>query len=61
MNSQSAASHTPSVSLNAHAQPSAREVDSRSLLAGKPCIAIRHGGEVYWLRSTRQGKLLLTK
>lgn len=38
-----------------------REFDSRNLLDGRPCIAIRHGGEVYWLRSTRQGKLLLTK
>lgn len=39
----------------------ARELDSRNLLAGKACIAIRHGGDTYWLRSTRQGKLLLTK
>ncbi|PTU31775.1 hypothetical protein CJD38_07970 [Stenotrophobium rhamnosiphilum] len=25
------------------------------------CIPIRHGDNVYWLRATRQGKLLLTK
>lgn len=61
MNPQSAVSPIPPMSLTAHAQPAVREVDSRSLLAGKPCIAIRHGDEVYWLRSTRQGKLLLTK
>lgn len=36
-------------------------LDSRALLAGHACIAIHHGKDVYWLRSTRQGKLLLTK
>lgn len=38
-----------------------RELDSHALLAGSPCIAIRHGEAIYWLRATRQGKLLLTK
>ena len=38
-----------------------RELDSHALLAGNTCIAIRHGKDTYWLRSTRQGKLLLTK
>lgn len=59
---------TPPIAVQpAHAtsplRPSAavREFDSRNLLEGRPCIAIRHGGEIYWLRSTRQGKLLLTK
>lgn len=37
------------------------EINSRALLAGTDCIAIRHGECVYWLRATRQGKLLLTK
>ena len=37
------------------------EINSRALLAGTNCIAIRHGECVYWLRATRQGKLLLTK
>ncbi|MES2490275.1 MAG: hemin uptake protein HemP [Pseudomonadota bacterium] len=37
------------------------EINSRALLAGMDCIPIRHGDNVYWLRATRQGKLLLTK
>lgn len=37
------------------------EINSRALLAGTDCIAIRHGDAIYWLRATRQGKLLLTK
>lgn len=37
------------------------EINSRALLSGTSCIAIRHGESVYWLRATRQGKLLLTK
>ena len=37
------------------------EINSRALLAGTDCIAIRHGESIYWLRATRQGKLLLTK
>lgn len=60
--------HVTTLSLSNPATPRAqqgvaqvRELDSRSLLAGKACIAIRHGADTYWLRSTRQGKLLLTK
>lgn len=37
------------------------EVDSRRLLQGRPEILIRHGGEVYRLRHTRNDKLILTK
>jgi hemin uptake protein HemP len=37
------------------------EINSRALLAGTDRIAIRHGDCIYWLRATRQGKLLLTK
>lgn len=37
------------------------EIDSRALLSGSSRIAIRHGDCIYWLRATRQGKLLLTK
>lgn len=36
-------------------------IESAQLLRGAQRIAIRHGSELYWLRSTRQGKLLLTK
>lgn len=35
-------------------------VDSHALLGDKP-LQIRHGGEAYHLRITRQGKLILTK
>lgn len=38
-----------------------REVDSATLLAGAREIAIRHGDEIYRLRHTRNGKLILTK
>lgn len=38
-----------------------RALDSAQLLGGAPRIAIRHGGDLYWLQATRQGKLLLTK
>lgn len=37
------------------------EVDSRRLLQGRAEILIRHGGEVYRLRHTRNDKLILTK
>jgi hypothetical protein len=35
--------------------------DSRQLLRGEREIIIRHGGEVYRLRHTRNDKLILTK
>ncbi len=47
--------------VNSSTQSSPGEIDSRELLAGTDCVAIRHGEVLYWLRSTRQGKLLLTK
>lgn len=34
---------------------------SQDLLNGKKEVLIRHGGEIYRLRHTRQGKLILTK
>ncbi|SEA45414.1 hemin uptake protein HemP [Rubrimonas cliftonensis] len=36
-------------------------VDSATLLAGSRILLIRHAGETYTLRLTRQNKLLLTK
>lgn len=36
-------------------------VDSTELLAGQREVLIRHGGEVYRLRHTRNDKLILTK
>lgn len=37
------------------------QVDSRDLLGPHREIAIRHQDEIYRLRHTRQGKLILTK
>ena len=37
------------------------ELDSRHLLQGQREIVIRHGGELYRLRHTRNDKLILTK
>ena len=50
-----------SAGTNASGRSSLSEINSRALLVGTDCIAIRHGESVYWLRATRQGKLLLTK
>ena len=36
-------------------------LDSRNLLRGTREVLIRHGGEVYRLRHTRNDKLILTK
>lgn len=36
-------------------------LDSTLLLAGEKQVAIRHGDELYSLRLTRNGKLILTK
>jgi len=36
-------------------------IDSCTLLEGRDEVAIRHGAEIYRLRLTRQGKLILTK
>jgi len=39
----------------------ARSIDSRLLLGHDGSINIRHGDQVYNLRQTRTGKLILTK
>ena len=36
-------------------------LDSAQLLGGRKQVAISHGGELYSLRLTRNGKLILTK
>jgi hemin uptake protein HemP len=36
-------------------------LDSRALFAGANEVLIRHGGELYRLRLTQAGKLILTK
>ncbi len=38
-----------------------RAFDSAQLLDGRNQVAIRHGEELYSLRLTRNGKLILTK
>jgi hemin uptake protein HemP len=45
----------------AAAEPAQPEVDSRRLLQGQREVVIRHGGECYRLRHTRNDKLILTK
>jgi hemin uptake protein HemP len=37
------------------------EIDSLALLNGRREVVIRHGGECYRLRHTRNDKLILTK
>lgn len=37
------------------------QVDSNTLLRGRREVLIRHAGETYRLRHTRNGKLILTK
>ncbi|MBK1720895.1 hemin uptake protein HemP [Thiocystis violacea] len=41
------------------AQP--RRIDSHSLMAGQPLLMIEHAGSHYYLRMTRNNKLILTK
>jgi hemin uptake protein HemP len=41
--------------------PERREIESAALLAGGRELLIRHGSEVYTLRQTSKGKLILTK
>jgi hemin uptake protein HemP len=38
-----------------------RQLASRDLLGGGHELHIEHNGEIYTLRQTRQGKLILTK
>ena len=41
--------------------PQTVEIDSARLLEGQREVVIRHGGECYRLRHTRNDKLILTK
>ena len=45
----------------ASSSASLREIDSSSLLQGDKEILIRHGEEVYRLKLTKNGKLILQK
>ena len=42
-------------------QRNERTFRSADIFAGVPEVVIEHGGEYYRLRSTRNGKLILTK
>jgi hemin uptake protein HemP len=52
--------HRPAAQL-AGERPAERTLDTEALFAGATTVAIRHQGERYQLRITRQGKLILTK
>lgn len=52
--------HVP-VSTQATPLPAQPALDSAQLLGGRKQVAISHGGELYSLRLTRNGKLILTK
>lgn len=58
-----AASSTPAPHSRgaARSTPARTEHDSRGLLQGQREVLIRHGGECYRLRHTRNDKLILTK
>ena len=61
--SQSPSAAEPSASAlpNADGGREPAFVDSTRLFAGRTEIRLRHRGEEYRLRITRQGKLILTK
>lgn len=45
-----------------HVQPSfIASISSDQVLAGDKEVAIEHAGDIYWLRCTRNNKLILTK
>ena len=44
-----------------HVAPLQLSIESDALLKGSREVLIRHGGEVYRLRHTRNDKLILTK
>ena len=54
-------SQQPSKAENRPIEAAARIVESADLLRGSREIQIVHGDEIYRLRLTRNGKLILTK
>jgi len=57
-------SPTPPARLNVPLLPTAsscRRIASESLLAGDPEVELFHAGQIYRLRRTSTGKLILTK
>lgn len=53
--------HAPRSTASITAAGSGTQIDSAALLRGSREVLIRHGGEVYRLRHTRNDKLILTK
>ena len=53
--------HRPLRTVPVPALPSQAAIESNALLRGTREVLIRHGGEVYRLRHTRNDKLILTK
>lgn len=53
--------HSRAVRALPTVSPSCPQLDSDMLLRGTREVLIRHGGEVYRLRHTRNDKLILTK
>lgn len=58
---QSLSPPIPAPSAATQADTDARRLDSHTLLAGERELLINHNGELYRLRLTRAGKLILTK
>lgn len=58
---QSSRRSAPSPSTAQPADADARQFDSHALLRGERELLINHNGELYRLRLTRSGKLILTK
>lgn len=54
-------SDPPAKSVPISSGPPVRCLDSVQLLRGQCEVLIRHGDEIYRLRHTRNGKLILTK
>ena len=52
---------TPAPHLSQPAGSATKSLESRDLMQGRSQIEIVHRGEIYRLRITRQGKLILTK
>lgn len=52
---------SPNTGLSAPSPDAARTISSEDLMRGQRELLIEHAGEVYRLRITRNGKLILNK
>jgi len=53
--------HTPATPPTETTTPDTNSISSQQLFQGRQEICIEHTGQIYRLRITRQGKLILTK